>query len=401
MSHISIGHGASIPLRYVNRHGLITGPTGTGKTVSIMRLTDELSAAGVPVLLADVKGDLWPILGQLPGSVRLDPFGYAGVPIRTTVQAMGPELLARCLELTDVQAGTLQVVFAVAHAAGLPLFDMTDLKNVLKTCAAKPAIISEQFGHITAASIGVIQRKLIGFDMPCFGNPRFDVANLLVPGQVSILDAVKLMQSPRVYASLLMHLLTELYDRLPESGDLDKPRLAFIFDEAHLLFSDVPPALLSKIERTVRLIRSKGVGVYFASQSNDDVPEIIRAQCSTAIRHSRDLGVGKINFYSMDDKGRTAAVKLNVKVYLPTRVALEVVAPIPVATVVVGEPDLMGAIGGDSGWTIGTRIEQLVAALIILVIIGFAVYGLACFFSVTGAVLCAAALGGVLALYST
>lgn len=395
MSQISIGHGASIPLRYVNRHGIITGPTGTGKTVSIMRLTDELSAAGVPVLLADVKGDLWPILGQLPGAVRLDPFGTAGVPIRTTVQSMGPELLARCLELTDVQAGTLQVVFAVADKAELPLQTITDLKNVLKDCAASPVTISRRFAHITAASIGVIQRKLIGFDMPCFDNPRFDVANLLVPGQVSILDAVKLMQSPRVYASLLMHLLTELYDRLPESGDLDKPRLAFIFDEAHLLFSDVPPALLAKIERTVRLIRSKGVGVYFASQSIADVPEIIRSQCSTAIRHSRDLGVGKVNFQSMDDKGRTTA-RLNVKVYLPTRVALEAAAPIPVATPISEHVQT-----NDTKWTLGARVEQAIAALIILLIIGFAVYGLACFFSVSGAVLCSIALGGTLALFAT
>ena len=299
-----------------NRHGLITGATGTGKTVTLQTLAEQFSAIGVPCFMSDVKGDLTGIsqpggdnakvaerlekLGIADHQFRAcpvtlwDPFGETGHPVRATVSDMGPLLLARMLELNETQSGVLNLVFKVADDNGLLLLDLKDLRAMLQFVGDNAKTFTTEYGNISAASVGAIQRGLLTLESQggdrIFGEPMLNIDDLMQTergcGVVNILSADKLMQSPRMYATLLLWLLAELFENLPEAGDLDKPKLVFFFDEAHLLFADAPDALLEKIEQTVRLIRSKGVGVFFITQNPADVPDKVLAQLGNRVQHA-------------------------------------------------------------------------------------------------------------------
>jgi len=303
-----------------NRHGLITGATGTGKTVTLQRIAEQLSLAGVPVFLADAKGDLsglgaagaaseklqkrldaMGITDWQPGASPVmfwDVFGAAGHPVRATISDMGPLLLGRLLNLNDTQAGVLQVVFKVADDQGLLLLDLKDLRAMVQHVGEHAAEYKTKYGNVSAASIGAIQRGLLTLEEQggdsFFGEPMLDIEDLMQTGVgemsgrgvINVLAADKLMNSPRLYGCFLLWLLAELFEQLPEAGDLPKPKLAFFFDEAHLLFCDAPPALLEKIEQVVRLIRSKGVGVYFVTQNPLDIPDSVLGQLGNRVQHA-------------------------------------------------------------------------------------------------------------------
>jgi uncharacterized protein len=318
---IFIGAGGNGPQRLVlaraNRHGLIAGATGTGKTVTLQTLAEGLSAAGVPVFVADVKGDLAgmampggadPKLTARASEIGLsgyapadnpvifwDLFGAQGHPIRTTISEMGPLLLARLLNLNEVQEGVLNIAFRVADEEGLLLLNLEDLQALLVHCAEQAADLSARYGNVTRPTVGTIQRQLLQLEAQggarFFGEPALDIADFLAldesgRGYVNVLAADKLMTSPRLYATFLLWLLSELFEDLPEVGDPDKPKLVFFFDEAHLLFEDAPPALVDTIEQVVRLIRSKGVGVYFVTQNPIDVPDSIGGQLGNRVQHA-------------------------------------------------------------------------------------------------------------------
>jgi hypothetical protein len=318
------GEGYGVPQRlllgYANRHGLIAGATGTGKTVTLQVLAEGFSAAGVPVFAADIKGDLSGIAAAgNPGGKLHEPFakrsatigwtleyqgfpvtfwdlfGQQGHPVRATVAEMGPLLLSRLLELTEPQEGVLNVAFALADDEGLPLLDMEDLQALLTFVAENAAEVGARYGLVSTTSVGAIQRRLLVLEnqggTALFGEPALDLADLmrLAPdgrGMVNILAADKLMASPRLYATFLLWLLSELFETLPEVGDPEKPKLVFFFDEAHLLFTDAPRALVQKVEQVARLIRSKGVGVYFITQNPADVPDTILGQLGNRVQHA-------------------------------------------------------------------------------------------------------------------
>jgi uncharacterized protein len=299
-----------------NRHGLIAGATGTGKTVTLQTLAEGLSRTGVPVFMADVKGDLAGLsqpggdnpkitdrarqlginLGpQAMPVVFWDVFGQQGHPVRATITEMGPLLLSRMLGLNETQQGVLTLVFKVADDNGLLLLDMKDLRAMLQHVGDNPEQFQTEYGHISAASIGAIQRNLLTLEQQggtgLFGEPALDLADLIQTdaegkGVVNILAADKLMGSPQMYATLLLWVLSELFEQLPEVGDPPKPKLVFFFDEAHLLFTDCPKPLLDKIEQVVRLVRSKGVGVYFVTQNPLDVPDTVLGQLSNRVQHA-------------------------------------------------------------------------------------------------------------------
>ncbi len=299
-----------------NRHGCVTGATGTGKTVTLQVMAENFSRIGVPVFMADIKGDLTGI--AKPGAMsdrmkaRLDQlklaepqwrgcpvtlwdvWGEQGHPIRATVSDMGPLLMSRLLNLNDIQEGVLALVFKVADDKGLLLLDMKDLRALLQFTADNAEEFRTQYGNVSAASVGAIQRGLLQIETQggekFFGEPMLNIDDLMqtIDGQgvVNILAADRLMNSPRVYGSFLLWMLSGLYEKLPEAGDRDKPKLVFFFDEAHLLFTDAPPALLEKIEQVVRLIRSKGVGVYFVTQNPLDIPDKVLAQLGNRVQHA-------------------------------------------------------------------------------------------------------------------
>lgn len=300
-----------------NRHGCITGATGTGKTVTLQVLAESFSRIGTPVFMADVKGDLTGISQAGASSPKLqerlnnlglpepawgaspvalwDVFGEQGVPVRATVSDMGPLLLARMLELNDTQEGVLALVFKVADDEGQLLLDMKDLRAMLQNVADRSAELKVRYGNVSAASVGAIQRALLQLESQgadrFFGEPMLDVADLMRTdaqgrGVVNILAADKLMQAPRLYGVFLLWLLADLYEKLPEIGDPEQPRLVFFFDEAHLLFNDAPSALLTKIEQVVRLVRSKGVGVYFVTQNPLDIPDSVLGQLGNRVQHA-------------------------------------------------------------------------------------------------------------------
>lgn len=301
---------------FANRHGLITGATGTGKTVTLQRMTEQFSAIGVPVFLADVKGDLsglgasgtlsdklqkrLDMLGigdwqpQANPVVFWDVFGEQGHPVRATVSDMGPLLFARLLGLNETQEGVLQIVFRIADENGLGLLDLKDLRAMVQFVGDNASEFKTQYGNISAASIGAIQRGLLSLEEQggdrFFGEPMLDIHDLMQTqdgrGVVNILAADRLMNAPKVYATFLLWLLAELFEQLPEVGDLDKPKLVFFFDEAHLLFDEAPPALIDKVEQVVRLIRSKGVGVYFVTQNPLDVPDKVLGQLGNRVQHA-------------------------------------------------------------------------------------------------------------------
>jgi DNA helicase HerA-like ATPase len=303
--------------RMANRHGLIAGATGTGKTITLQVLAENFSQIGVPVFLSDVKGDLSGLARAAALNEKLqkraaeigvedyapaafpttfwDVFGETGHPIRASISEMGPLLLGRLLNLNDTQAGVLSMVFHIADERGLLLLDIKDLRAMLQFCAENASQLSAQFGNMSKASIGAVQRNLLNLEQQggdlFFGEPTVNLDDFLQTdadgrGMINILSAVKLMQNPRAYAAMLLWLLSELFERLPEVGDLDKPKLVFFFDEAHLLFNDIPEALSEKIEQVVRLIRSKGVGVYFVSQNPLDIPDLVLAQLGNRVQHA-------------------------------------------------------------------------------------------------------------------
>jgi hypothetical protein len=353
-----------------NRHGLITGATGTGKTVTLQTLAEHFSSIGVPCFMSDVKGDLSGIsqpgggnakVAERIGMLKLegfahrgypvtlwDPFGEAGHPVRATVSDMGPLLLSRMLDLNDTQAGVLNLVFKVADDNGLLLLDLKDLRTMLAYVGENAKQFTTEYGNVSAASIGAIQRGLLALESQggelIFGEPMLNIDDLIQTdrglGVINILSADRLMQSPKMYATLLLWLLAELFENLPEAGDLDKPKLVFFFDEAHLLFSDAPDALVEKIEQVVRLIRSKGVGVYFVTQNPADVPDKVLSQLGNRVQHAlrafsardqkavraaaetmrdnpnldeatviTELGVGEALVSFLDEKGRPGVVE--------------------------------------------------------------------------------------------
>lgn len=304
-------------LKYANRHGLITGATGTGKTVTLQVIAESFAAAGVPAFCADVKGDLSGIAkpGILNDKVRSraqsvglssidmkappvifwDLFGVDGHPIRATVSEMGPLLLSRLMDLTQAQEGVLNIAFRVADDEGLLLLDLKDLQAMLNHVGEKAAELSTRYGNISKSSVGSIQRQLLVFEEQggehFFGEPSLKLEDIMRTttdgrGFVSVLAADKLMSNPRLYSTFLLWLMSELFEQLPEVGDPEKPRLVFFFDEAHLLFDNAPKALIERIEQVVRLIRSKGVGIYFISQNPLDVPESVLSQLGNRIQHA-------------------------------------------------------------------------------------------------------------------
>ena len=354
-----------------NRHGLITGATGTGKTVTLQSLAERLSYAGVPVFMADVKGDLSGVAAAgtltpklekrvaelgLEGftpfanpTVFWDVFGENGIPVRATISDMGPLLLARLLGLNETQAGVLQLVFKIADDRQLLLLDLKDLRAMVQYVGDNAKEFTTEYGNVAAASIGAIQRGLLTLETQggnlFFGEPMFDIHDLMRVdengrGFIHVLAAEKLINAPALYSTFLLWLLAELFEQLPEAGDLDQPRLVFFFDEAHLLFTDAPQALTDKVEQVVRLIRSKGVGVYFVTQNPLDVPEKILGQLGNRVQHALraytprdqkavqvaaetlranpkfdaasvigDLGVGEALVSFLDEKGRPNIVE--------------------------------------------------------------------------------------------
>lgn len=308
----------NLSLKYANRHGLIAGATGTGKTVTLQGLVEGFSDAGVPVILSDIKGDLSGIAQESqmqdfltkrariiayaddfkarPYPVRFwDLFGEQGHPVRATVSEMGPLLMAHILELNDVQEGVLNIVFRLADEEGLLLLDLKDLRALLSAVSDRAAELSKEYGNVSAASVGAIQRKLLQLEEQggarFFGEPALDLHDMMREsydgcGQVNILAADKLMQTPRLYATFLLWIMSDLFEELPEVGDQDKPKLVFFFDEAHLLFDNAPRHLLEKIEQVVRLIRSKGVGIYFVTQNPADIPESVLSQLGNRVQHA-------------------------------------------------------------------------------------------------------------------
>jgi hypothetical protein len=353
-----------------NRHGLITGATGTGKTVTLQTLAEHFSSIGVPCFMSDVKGDLSGV-SQPGGSnakvaervemlklegfayqgypVTLwDPFGASGHPVRATISDMGPLLLGRMLDLNETQSGVLNLVFKVADDNGMLLLDLKDLRAMLAFVGENAKQFTTDYGNVSTASIGAIQRGLLTLESQggeqIFGEPMLNIADLIQTdrghGVINILSADQLMQSPQMYATLLLWLLSELFEKLPEAGDLDKPKLVFFFDEAHLLFTDAPDALVEKIEQVVRLIRSKGVGVYFVTQNPADVPDKVLSQLGNRVQHAlrafsprdqkavkaaaetmrdnaaldeaaaiTELGVGEALVSFLDEKGRPGVVE--------------------------------------------------------------------------------------------
>jgi hypothetical protein len=356
---------------FANRHGLIAGATGTGKTVTLQRIAEGLSRAGVPVFMADVKGDLAGLSqpGEAKGKVKerldalklkntvfeacpvvfWDAFGAQGHPVRATVSEMGPLLLSRMLGLNETQAGVLTLTFKIADDNGLLLLDLKDLRAMLAHVGDNAREFTTKYGNISSTSIGAIQRGLLTIEQQggdkFFGEPALDLADLMKTdgkgrGVISILAADKLMSSPKLYATLLLWLLSELFEVLPEVGDPEKPKLVFFFDEAHLLFNDAPAALLEKIEQVVRLIRSKGVGIYFVTQNPLDIPDTVLGQLGNRVQHAlraftprdqkavksaattlranpkldvekaiTELGVGEALVSLLDDKGRPNVVE--------------------------------------------------------------------------------------------
>ena len=316
-----VAHGSQGPIclcgKMANRHGLIAGATGTGKTVTLQVLAETFSQAGVPCFMADMKGDLSGIsqAGQMSGFIEkrcaefgieapqfqgspvsfYDVFGEKGHPMRTTISNMGPELLSRLMELNEVQAGVMTILFKVADERGLLLLDLKDLRSMLAYISDHASELTRQYGNVSGASVGAIQRALLRLEEQgagkFFGEPAFDIMDLLQcradgKGIMNVLAADRLMLNPKLYSTFLLWLLSELYVRLPEVGDQALPRLVFFFDEAHTLFTDTPKSLVDKIEQVVRLIRSKGVGVYFVTQNPTDIPDSVLAQLGNRVQHA-------------------------------------------------------------------------------------------------------------------
>ncbi|NTW77094.1 MAG: DUF853 family protein [Syntrophaceae bacterium] len=370
---IAMSEGKEIALlpNMANRHGLITGATGTGKTVTLQKMAESFASIGVPVFMADVKGDLSGVGAAGVASekmrVRLesigvkdfqphantavfwDVFGESGHPVRATISDMGPLLLARLLNLNETQSGVLTLVFKIADDNGLLLLDLKDLRTMIQFVGDNAKQFTTEYGHISAASVGAIQRGLLTLEQQggdkFFGEPMLDIADLMQTdgeghGVINVLAADRLYNNPMLYSTFLLWMMAELFEQLPEVGDVEKPKLIFFFDEAHLLFNDAPAALLEKIEQVVRLIRSKGVGIYFVSQNPLDIPETVLGQLGNRVQHAlraftprdqkavktaadtmrpnpafdttdviTELGVGEALISFLDEEGRPAQVE--------------------------------------------------------------------------------------------
>ncbi len=334
--------------RMMNRHGIIAGATGTGKTVTLKVLAESFSSHGVPVFLADIKGDLASVAIPGVGNPKLeerikmlglegfqwksyptrvwDVFGEKGHPIRTTVSEMGPLLISRLLQLNETQIGVLNIVFKIADDEGYLLLDLKDLRVMLNYVGDRASEYTTQYGTISKVTIGAIQRGLLTLESEgaeaFFGEPALDILDFFTTdaegrGVINVLTSERLFHSPRVYSTFLLWLLSELFEELPEVGDLDKPKLVFFFDEAHLLFNDAPKALVEKIEQVVRLIRSKGVGVFFVTQNPGDIPDRILSQLGNRIQHALRA------YTPHEQKGlKTAAESFRVNPELDTQTAL-------------------------------------------------------------------------------
>lgn len=319
-NNLYVAHSDNGPIcltgKMCNRHGLIAGATGTGKTVSLQVIAETFSQAGVPCFMADMKGDLSGIsqTGKMTGFIEkrcklfgidspefqpcptrfYDVYGEQGIPMRTTISAMGPQLLSRLMQLNETQSGVLNIVFRIADDKELLLIDLKDLRMMLDYVSKNAALFKTAYGNVSAASVGAIQRSILAIEAEggdkFFGEPAFDVNDLLDvengKGVMSVLAADKLMLNPKLYSTFLLWLMTELYAQLPEVGDLDLPKLIFFFDEAHMLFDGTSKALTDKLEQIIRLIRSKGVGIYFITQSPTDIPDEILAQLSNRVQHA-------------------------------------------------------------------------------------------------------------------
>ena len=332
-----VAHGPNGPISIIgkmaNRHGLIAGATGTGKTVTLQVLAESFSQAGVPCFMADMKGDLSGIsqAGRLSGFIEkrlpefgienprfagcptrfYDVYGEQGHPMRTTISNMGPQLLSRLLGLTEVQSGVMDVVFRVADDRGLLLLDLKDLRAMLNYVSERSAEYTQRYGNVSALSVGAIQRSLLSLENQgadkFFGEPVFDIQDLFAVengrGVMSVLAADKLMMNPKLYSTFLLWLLSDIFSSMPEVGDPELPKLVFFFDEAHTLFTDTSPALVSKIEQVVRLIRSKGIGVYFITQNPSDIPDSVLGQLGNRVQHALRAYTPK------DQKGVKAAAE--------------------------------------------------------------------------------------------
>ena len=370
---IAMSEGKEIALlpKMANRHGLITGATGTGKTVTLQKIAESFASIGVPVFMADVKGDLSGIAAAGVASEKMlkrlesigikdfqpranttvfwDVFGESGHPVRATISDMGPLLLARLLNLNETQSGVLTLVFKIADDNGLLLLDMKDLRAMIQFAGDNAKQFTTEYGNISTASIGAIQRGLLALEQQggdnFFGEPMLDIADLMQTdgegrGVINVLAADRLYNNPKLYSTFLLWMMAELFEQLPEVGDLEKPKLIFFFDEAHLLFNDAPTALLEKIEQVVRLICSKGVGIYFVTQNPLDIPETVLGQLGNRVQHAlraftpsdqkavktaadtmrpnpafktadviTELGVGEALISFLDEKGRPAQVE--------------------------------------------------------------------------------------------
>jgi uncharacterized protein len=381
--------------KYANRHGMVAGATGTGKSVSLMLLAEGFSKLGVPTFIADVKGDLAGLsqagamneklksridklgIEWSPGAnpvVFWDILGQSGHPVRTTISGMGPNLLARLMELNDVQSGVLEVVFKAADDDGLLLLDLKDLRALLNWASENSKEVSGQYGLISKQSIAAVQRALLSLEQAggdaFFGEPALELADFMRQdmsgrGVVNILAADQLILKPRLYTTFLLWMLSELFETLPEVGDLDRPKLVFFFDEAHLLFDDAPAALRQRVEQVVRLIRSKGVGVYFCSQNPDDVPDDVLGQLGNRIQHALRA------FTPRDQKAVRAAAetfapnpKLDVVQAITQLAVGEALVstlqdkgiPLPVERVLVSSPGCrIGTIDADERATVRSR----------------------------------------------
>ncbi|MDR2035537.1 MAG: DUF853 domain-containing protein [Coriobacteriales bacterium] len=318
---IATGKNGTQPLtmlpRMMNRHGLVTGATGTGKTTTIKVLAEAFSEMGTSVFMADIKGDVSGMCrpGEPSATINervqsmgikdfafsafpvrfFDVYGQKGIPVRTTVSSMGPLLLARILDLNPTQTGVLQIIFKFADDNGMLLLDFKDLRSIVQFAGDNAKSFTSEYGNVTAASVGAIQRSLLSLESAgadkFFGEPELDLSDWLIPdeygrGVINILDCVTLFQNPLLYSTFLLWMLSELYEMLPEVGDLAQPKLVFFFDEAHLLFNSAPKALLQKVEQVIRLIRSKGVGIFFITQSPSDIPNTVLSQLSNKIQHA-------------------------------------------------------------------------------------------------------------------
>lgn len=316
MTAINLAPSAAIPARYANRHCLITGPTGAGKSVSLMRLCEQFSRAESPVVLFDVKGDLAALSRSCP-AVLLDPFAPSfSIP----VWHFGPDLMARALELSEAQTGAVEIAFAWADETGAPLDTLSHFRAILAVMAANPDSVAH-LGHVTRASIGTIQRALLAVERQgaasLFGAMPPDLQDMLTPGRVTIIDAAKLIEAPRLYGAVMLWLLREVAERMPEAGDLATPRLVLALDEAHALFNEAPKALIARAESTARLVRSKGVALIWASQNPLDIPRVIVDQCAHKVVHARELGVGVAHFQTLTPEGRQTHPRL-IRPELPT-----------------------------------------------------------------------------------